>query len=95
MANKLIEELIINVKQKGLTTVTNNVKKLQDNMVNAAAGAELLDSSLKPILESLKQILAEAKQVDQIIGNLGMGAGTDRLEAVLQEIEDSMLELVG
>jgi len=95
MANKLIEELIINVKQKGLTTVTNNVKKLQDNMVNAAAGAELLDSSLKPIPESLKQILAEAKQVDQIIGNLGMGAGTDRLEAVLQEIEDSMLELVG
>lgn len=93
--DKLIKELLINVKQKGLTTVTNNMDKLQTHLENSASGAELLDESLRPIPESLKAIMREAKDVDDVMGTLGRGKDSKQLEEQFDNLDDTLNELVG
>lgn len=95
MAGKLIKELLIDVKQKGLTTVVNDLDKLEAGLENAAAGAELLDSALKPIPESLKSIITEAKELDDALGLLSKDSSADKLETQFDNLDDTMHELIG
>lgn len=94
-SDKLIKELIIQVKQKGLTTVVNNLEKLEAGLENSASGAELLDESLRPIPESLKKIISEAEELENVMGMLGRDKGSEKLEHQFENLDDTMNELVG
>jgi hypothetical protein len=93
--SKLIKELLIDVRQKGLTSIVNQMDKLEAGLENAAAGAELLDSSLRPIPDSLKKIIAEAKEVDDVMSTMGRGKDAGRLEQQFDSLDDTLNELVG
>lgn len=92
---KLIKELLIQVKQKGLVTIVNNLDKLEQGLENSAAGAELLDEALRPIPESLKKIINEAEDLENVMGMLGRDKNSEKLEHQFESLDDTMNELVG
>lgn len=92
--DKLIKELIINVKQKGLTAVGNQLEKMQNNLENSAAGADLLRERLELIPDSIKEIVVEAKRLDAEMSNI-RAPGLVSIEDSFNDLEDSITDLIG
>jgi len=92
--DKLIKELIINVKEKGLTATGNQLEKMQNNLENSAAGADLLRERLELIPDSIKEIVAEAKRLDAEMSNI-RAPGLTSIENSFNDLEDSITDLIG
>lgn len=96
MANeKLIKELMIKVTSKGLGPAAKHLESVADNLENAAAGAELLDSALKPIPESLKEIVKEAEDVEAVFANFGKKNEASKLDSNFEQLDETLNDLIG
>lgn len=95
MANRLIDELIINVRQRGAPAVERQLGRIVDTLEDSAVGAELLRNEL----ESLPRVLRDVEQsanraTSSLRGALDGGLNSDAVEASLAEISESLLTLI-
>ena len=96
MAKKLIEELVINVKQKGAPAVERQLNRIVDTLEDAAVGTELLNSELVKMPRLLKDVEASANKATAGLRNtMSSQAGSAAMEEQLSQISDALLELSG
>lgn len=95
MSEKLIKELLINVKAKGLGPAADKLEKVSINLENAAKGADSLNASLDPIPEALREIVKEAEDIDNVFSNLGKGNDTSKLDSHFEQLDETLNDLIG
>ncbi len=95
MANRLIEELLINVKQKGAPAVERQLKRIVDTVEDAAVGAELLKNELNELPAALKDVERAANKATAGLRGVGKGTNTNAIADGFSSLEDVMTELSG
>lgn len=99
MANKLIEELIINVKQKGAKPTEKSLQKVADSLEDAAAGAELFGEALNNLPKMLQHVEAQAlktakatKSIKFDVTGLGdLNEGITHIIGILEEFHEDTI----
>lgn len=92
--DKLIRELLINVKQQGAAATTKSLKGIVDALQDAAVGAELANEQLKQISPTLASIASDAKKASSALGSLGAMKNLDKMAKSLDTIEEYLDELL-
>lgn len=91
--DKLIRELLINVKQQGATKVTKSLQNIVDGLEDAAAGAELTNEQLARLVPTLGLIERNAKRAGQALGTITLNKGLSNISSSLSRIENLLDEL--
>ncbi|XAG95865.1 putative tape measure protein [Kononvirus KKP3711] len=92
--DKLIRELLINVKQQGATKTTKAIQGIVDALEDAAVGAELANEQLAKISPTLAGIEKNARKTAASMADLGATKNLDRISKSLSTIEDYLDELL-
>lgn len=92
--DKLIRELLINVKQQGATKTTKAIQGIVDALEDAAVGAELANEQLAKISPTLSTIEKNARKTAASMADLGSTKNLDRISRSLSTIEDYLDELL-
>lgn len=92
--DKLIRELLINVKQQGSAKTTKALQGIVDALEDAATGAELANEQLAKISPTLSTIAAQANKAASAMGNLGAMKNLDKMAKSLDTIEEYLDELL-
>lgn len=92
--DKLIRELLINVKQQGATKTTKAIQGIVDALEDAAVGAELANEQLAKISPTLAVIEKNARKTASSMADLGATKNLDRISRSLSTIEDYLDELL-
>lgn len=92
--DKLIRDLLINVKQQGATTTTKAIQGIVDALEDAAVGAELANEQLAKISPTLAVIEKNARKTAASMADLGATKNLDRISRSLSTIEDYLDELL-
>ncbi|ATS94096.1 tail length tape-measure protein [Pectobacterium phage DU_PP_V] len=96
--DKLIRELLINVKQQGATKVTKTLNSIVDGLQDAAAGAELTNEQLNKLPKTLMSIEKAADRAGRSLGKVavtrGMGAINTTLTQLANKIDDLSLVMI-
>lgn len=96
MANRLIDELIINVRQRGAPQVERQLGRIVDTVEDAAVGAELLRNELSSLPRVLRDVEQAANRATSgLRGALTGNIGSDAVADSLSEISDALIELSG
>lgn len=92
--DKLIRDLLINVKQQGATKTTKDIQGIVDALEDAAVGAELANEQLAKISPTLAVIEKNARKTAASMADLGATKNLDRISKSLSTIEDYLDELL-
>lgn len=92
--DKLIRDLLINVKQQGATKTTKAIQGIVDALEDAAVGAELANEQLAKISPTLSTIEKNARKTAASMADLGATKNLDRISRSLSTIEDYLDELL-
>lgn len=92
--DKLIRDLLINVKQQGATKTTKAIQGIVDALEDAAVGAELANEQLAKISPTLAVIEKNARKTAASMADLGATKNLDRISRSLSTIEDYLDELL-
>lgn len=93
--DKLIKELLVDVKQKGATKVSKVMEGLADNLENAAAGSELLVAELNKVPKTLLQIERAAAKANSTLSKVNQNKSFGTLNRSIQNVESSLETLIG
>lgn len=94
MANKLIEELIIKVKQQGAKPTEKSLKRVADQLEDSAAGAELLQEQLDKLPRMLQLIEKKAFNASKQMKKVNMSIGSNAVTASLNSIDDGITSII-
>ncbi|AFQ22292.1 tail length tape measure protein [Pectobacterium phage My1] len=83
MSDKLIRDLLINVRQKGGTQVIKVVEQLTTKLEDAAAGAELTNQQLAKMPSTLKAIERSADRAGKSLANVRMNRSLASMNTTL------------
>ena len=92
--DKLIRDLLINVKQQGATKTTKAIQGIVDALEDAAVGAELANEQLAKISPTLASISSDAKKAASAMGSLGNMKNLDKMAKSLDSIEEYLDDLL-
>lgn len=92
--DKLIRELLINVKQQGASKTTKSLQGIVDALEDAAVGAELANEQLAKISPTLSNIERNARKTAGAMADLGTTKNLDKISRSLNTIEDYLDELL-
>lgn len=92
--DKLIRELLINVKQQGAAKTTKAIEGIVDALQDAASGAELANEQLAKMSPTLATIEKNAKKTAGALANMGSTKNLDRISKSLDSIEEYLDELL-
>lgn len=92
--DKLIRDLLINVKQQGATKTTKAIQGIVDALEDAAVGAELANAQLAKISPTLASISSDAKKAASAMGSLGNMKNLDKMAKSLDSIEEYLDDLL-
>lgn len=90
MTDKLIRELIVDVKQKGATKTAKSIQSVATGLEDAAAAAELTVEQLNKIPNSLGIIEKAANRASASIQKIGPNKGMTQMQKTLDSIEEYM-----
>ncbi|URC22538.1 putative tape measure protein [Serratia phage vB_SmaM-Kamaji] len=93
--DKLIRELLIDVKQKNAGRVSKVIEGLADNLENASAGTELLNDELNKIPRALLNIERAAAKANSTLNKMNTNKAFGGMSKTLQTIESHLESLVG
>lgn len=92
MSKQLIRELLINVKQKGIRALSNDLAKINDHMDLAVDYADLLNESLRRVPTSLQKIKAQAEGLSKSMSKIQVNIKVDGgVIDILQSINKNAL----
>ena len=94
MASKLIEELIINVKQKGAKPTEKAIQKIADSLEDAAAGGELLQESLAGLPKMLQLIEKRASGASKSLKGMNTSINSSATIDSLNKIDSGIDMLI-
>lgn len=100
MTDKLIRELLIDVKQKGATRTAKSIENVSDALENAAAASELTNEQLGKMPKTLYSIERAADRVAKSLtkmqasrGMMGITKSIDSIGAKLDDLAIAMIEV--
>lgn len=91
--DKLIRDLLINVKQQGAAKVTKSIQEVVNALEDAAVGAELTNTELSKMIPTLALIEKNARRTSVAMGSLN-SKNVDKMTASLMRMEDFFDELL-
>ncbi|CCI88558.1 tail length tape measure protein [Yersinia phage phiR2-01] len=98
MTDKLIRELLIDVKQKGATRATKSIEGVSDALENAAAASELTNEQLGKMPKTLYSIERAAdraaKSLTKMQVNRGMTGITKSIESIGAKLDDLAIAMI-
>ncbi|UUT40875.1 tape measure protein [Salmonella phage GSP001] len=98
MTDKLIRELLIDVKQKGATRTAKSIENVSDALENAAAASELTNEQLGKMPKTLYSIERAAdraaKSLTKMQANRGMAGITKSIEGIGDKLDDLALAMI-
>lgn len=99
MSDKLIRELLINVKQKGASATAKSIQKVADGLVDAASAAELANEQLNKMPKSIYSIERAAERATKSLSRMqafnpkGSTKGLQDMATSLLRVEASIMDL--
>ncbi|MDX6977731.1 hypothetical protein SJ260_15350 [Citrobacter portucalensis] len=100
MTDKLIRELLIDVKQKGATRTAKSIENVSDALENAAAASELTNEQLGKMPKTLYSIERAADRAAKSLtkmqasrGMIGITKSMDSIGAKLDDLAIAMIEV--
>ncbi|QEQ93451.1 tail length tape measure protein [Salmonella phage 2-3] len=100
MTDKLIRELLIDVKQKGATRTAKSIENVSDALENAAAASELTNEQLGKMPKTLYSIERAADRAAKSLtkmqasrGMMGITKSIDSIGAKLDDLAIAMIEV--
>ena len=100
MTDKLIRELLIDVKQKGATRTAKSIENVSDALENAAAASELTNEQLGKMPKTLYSIERAADRAAKSLtkmqasrGMVGITKSMDSIGAKLDDLAIAMIEV--
>ncbi|QXV84571.1 tape measure protein [Escherichia phage SuperGirl] len=100
MTDKLIRELLIDVKQKGATRTAKSIENVSDALENAAAASELTNEQLGKMPKTLYSIERAADRAAKSLtkmqasrGMMGITKSMDSIGAKLDDLAIAMIEV--
>lgn len=98
MTDKLIRELLIDVKQKGATRTAKSIENVSDALENAAAASELTNEQLGKMPKTLYSIERAAdraaKSLTKMQANRGMLSVTKSINDIGAKLDDLAIQLI-
>ena len=98
MTDKLIRELLIDVKQKGATRTAKSIENVSDALENAAAASELTNEQLGKMPKTLYSIERAAdraaKSLTKMQASRGMAGITKSIEGIGDKLDDLALAMI-
>ncbi|BEU76209.1 hypothetical protein Shin27_0060 [Escherichia coli phage Shin27] len=98
MTDKLIRELLIDVKQKGATSTAKSIENVSDALENAAAASELTNEQLGKMPKTLYSIERAAdraaKSLTKMQASRGMAGITKSIEGIGDKLDDLALAMI-
>lgn len=98
MTDKLIRELLIDVKQKGATRTAKSIENVSDALENAAAASELTNEQLGKMPKTLYSIERAAdraaKSLTKIQASRGMAGITKSIDSIGVKLDDLAIAMI-
>ncbi|WCZ57917.1 tail length tape-measure protein [Salmonella phage Kenya-K38] len=98
MTDKLIRELLIDVKQKGATRTAKSIENVSDALENAAAASELTNEQLSKMPKTLYSIERAAdraaKSLTKMQASRGMLSVTKSINDIGAKLDDLAIQLI-
>ncbi len=98
MTDKLIRELLIDVKQKGATRTAKSIENVSDALENAAAASELTNEQLGKMPRTLYSIERAAdraaKSLTKMQASRGMAGITKSIDGIGAKLDDLAIQLI-
>lgn len=98
MTDKLIRELLIDVKQKGATRTAKSIESVSDALENAAAASELTNEQLGKMPKTLYSIERAAdraaKSLTKMQASRGMASITTSMAKIETKLDDLALAMI-
>lgn len=98
MTDKLIRELLIDVKQKGATRTAKSIENVSDALENAAAASELTNEQLGKMPKTLYSIERAAdraaKSLTKMQASRGMAGITKSIEGIGDKLDYLAIQLI-
>lgn len=98
MTDKLIRELLIDIKQKGATRTAKSIENVSDALENAAAASELTNEQLGKMPKTLYSIERAAdraaKSLTKMQASRGMAGITKSIEGIGDKLDDLALAMI-
>lgn len=93
--DKLIRELLVDVKQKGAVSAAKSIEKLANNLQDSAAGAELLNESLDQVNRTLITTEKQSSRLNSTMNKLKAPPGLQAMSKSIKSLDTSVGNLVG
>ncbi|WGG14159.1 tail fiber [Salmonella phage phC11] len=98
MTDKLIRELLIDVKQKGATRTAKSIENVSDALENAAAASELTNEQLSKMPKTLYSIERAADRAAKSLTNMqasrGMLSITKSIDSIGAKLDDLAIAMI-
>ncbi|QKE54284.1 pore-forming tail tip protein [Salmonella phage vB_SalS_SA001] len=98
MTDKLIRELLIDVKQKGATRTAKSIENVSDALENAAAASELTNEQLSKMPKTLYSIERAADRAAKSLTNMqasrGMLSITKSIDSIGTKLDDLAIAMI-
>lgn len=98
MTDKLIRELLIDVKQKGATRTAKSIENVSDALENAAAASELTNEQLGKMPKTLYSIERAAdraaKSLTKMQASRGMAGITKSIDSIGVKLDDLAIAMI-
>lgn len=98
MTDKLIRELLIDVKQKGATSTAKSIENVSDALENAAAASELTNEQLSKMPKTLYSIERAADRAAKSLTNMqasrGMLSITKSIDGIGDKLDYLAIQLI-
>lgn len=98
MTDKLIRELLIDVKQKGATRTAKSIENVSDALENAAAASELTNEQLGKMPKTLYSIERAAdraaKSLTKMQASRGMAGITKSIDSIGAKLDDLAIAMI-
>ncbi|AJA41633.1 tape measure protein [Escherichia phage DT57C] len=98
MTDKLIRELLIDVKQKGATRTAKSIENVSDALENAAAASELTNEQLGKMPKTLYSIERAAdraaKSLTKMQASRGMAGITKSIDSIGAKLDDLSIAMI-
>lgn len=98
MTDKLIRELLIDVKQKGATRTAKSIENVSDALENAAAASELTNEQLGKMPKTLYSIERAAdraaKSLTKMQASRGMSSITKSIDGIGVKLDDLAIAMI-
>lgn len=98
MTDKLIRELLIDVKQKGATRTAKSIENVSDALENAAAASELTNEQLGKMPQTLYSIERAAdraaKSLTKMQASRGMAGITKSIDSIGVKLDDLAIAMI-